>query len=530
MSVKDDVAQDAPAEARVVPVDEEVPAQVARPVDVPDEQDQDEEAPDRGVPAAQLAAGGLSGSAVVLGGLYQLAGLPGLIGGGVMAAGSVIAYARHRYARRRTAGLWDHGGSGRSRQGRSGGGTAGLRSEGRAFRSSRSGSSGGLGGLLSGRSGRSGGGGLGGLLGGGRSRSGGGSAGGGGGRAGAGRSSAPSSSSRTGKTSRASGQVGAVRRGATGALHAAQNAARGARKAAAWADQRTGGRAGRAYRAVGRAGRAAVRTVGRAGLAQARRAWAWADRKTGKRISALVARLVKRWRRRKTTESAEATTDTTTETTADEAAEGDKPADTTDEAEEESPGVVHGGEGDLPITATVTCPRCQAEHTITVAQVGDTHTVECPCGYRIRFTRHPTPAPPTTDTPITDTADQAAPTTHTRRSTTMGFPLADAAAELNSAAVHVPEPMLEILAQLDRLPEIPTQVAIAINTYGAKLHNTKPLDAGVIELIMQLRDSLGRSAQIAAEIGPLARRIHAPDLKRHHAPRVDEAAWDVSRH
>ncbi|GHH63705.1 hypothetical protein GCM10017673_05090 [Streptosporangium violaceochromogenes] len=295
-----------------------------------------------GVPAAQLAAGGLSASAVALGAVYQLLGLPGLIAGGVLTGGCAVAYVRHRYQRRRSGRTWGtswedghtgHGRSRRGRRGRSGGAgdvLGGLRSEGGASRPAGRTRSGG-GGAFSGRSSRSAGDGsrsggpgiLGGLFGGtrrsdvgsaDRSRS----AEPKGRRTKRDRSSSPNRSARpaggkgkrrvTGKDkdsagSRQRGPLGAVRRAAatTGTAarkfarmsrRAAQRttrvARRGAdrvRKGAALVNAKTGGRAGRAYRAVGQGARRAMRGAGRAAAAQARRAGAWADRRTGKRIS-----------------------------------------------------------------------------------------------------------------------------------------------------------------------------------------------------------------------------------------------------
>ncbi|MER7209820.1 hypothetical protein ABT340_22390 [Streptosporangium sp. NPDC000239] len=336
-----------PAPADVDPVESTVTTSTAPPPQTAPEQDQDTgdthgERLD-GVPAAHLAAGGLSAGAVALGAVYQLLGLPGLIAGGVLTGGGAVAYVRHRYQRRRSGRTWGtswedgHTGHGRNRRGRrsrrSGGGgdvLGGLRSEGRASRPAGRTRTGG-GGVFSGRSGRSAGGGsrsggpgvLGGLFGGAR-RSEGGSAGRSrstepkGRRTKRDRSSSPNGSAHptdgkrkrhgTGKDkdsagSRQRGPLGAARRvaattgtagrnfarmsrrAAKGSVRMARRGADRVRKGAASVNAKTGGRAGRAYRAVGQGARRAVRGAGRAAAAQARRAGAWADRRTGKRIS-----------------------------------------------------------------------------------------------------------------------------------------------------------------------------------------------------------------------------------------------------
>ncbi|MEV8638636.1 hypothetical protein AB0395_43965 [Streptosporangium sp. NPDC051023] len=528
-----------------------------------------------GIPAAHLAAGGLSGSAVVLGTIYQMLGLPGLIGGTVLAGSGTVAYLRHRYqkntprqrrqasesrssrashpGRRIGPGLTGALFSGGRSSGRSGGRASGRAggqpggSAGRGARRSLLGKGGRSGGLLSG---------LGVGRGGGAARSG-------------GKTKATKTPKAPKDTAgrRAAQKAGAASRAAGRAFgHRARQLGDGAaqqtRRAAAWANKATKGTAGRAF---GHAGRLA-RTGGRAVARQAKKAGAWVDRRSGRRYSAawkamreakgfraarrrgaavlggwdaqltagvmaLLAWIVGRYKARKAARTAE-TTEPTTETTAE--TESSAP-DTT--AEAESPDVVHGGEGELPITATVTCPRCQAKHTITVARVGDERIVECPCGYRIHFTRHP--APGKTTTPPTDPAEATtgpAPTTsttsHTFRRTAMSNnPLAAATAELNGAAAgHAPEDMWTVARELDQLPEIPANVALALRTYTMRLQSGEyPIDPAVGEAMHTLYAQMANLVGVAEEVVTVFRTVHAPDLARGEAPRTNEQMWDVGR-
>ncbi|GAA3165638.1 hypothetical protein GCM10010466_65510 [Planomonospora alba] len=318
------------------PVPAETPAPAA-PAAEPVDDGQEEERPE-GIPAGHLAAGGVSAASALLTGVYQLAGLPGLIGGAVLAGGGAAAYVRHRLQRRRSGRTWgvawEDGRGGRAGTGgrRSSGGAFGaLRSEGRSAGAGRSGRSSGsrsrAGGLLGGRGGRAAGttrsGGLGGLVGGRAARpSGTGSAG----SAAAGRSRADRAAERLARRRRTSSEASAAtrstgrtqggkRRGPLGkarqtaastataarrfgrmtrragaatagaTTRAARSVGSRVRQGAARVDAATGGRASRAYRAVGRTARRTVRATGRAAAAQARRAGAWADRKTGRRMS-----------------------------------------------------------------------------------------------------------------------------------------------------------------------------------------------------------------------------------------------------
>ncbi|MET8146362.1 hypothetical protein ABZU32_39150 [Sphaerisporangium sp. NPDC005288] len=529
-------AEAEPIEGRIIP---------AAAVDTDEDAEHDQEDHDEprgGIPVAHLAAGGVSASSVLLGTLYQLVGLPGLIGGGVLAGAGAVAVVRRRVRQRqgRTWGTsWEDGRPGRAagrRSGRSGDGLLGaLRSEGRSGRASRSGGFG-FGGSAGGRSSRPGG----------RAAA----APGGTGRA-AKSTAAAGSTSRRGRTTtdRAGASARNFGRAAARAAGVARAGAAGARRAAAWADGKTGGRAGRAAHAAGRAAAGAVRKAG-----------AWADRATGRRVSAayraattgkdqsfrgrrrraaavlgwhgvvtgpllaLVAVLAKAWRRRKTRKAAPKT-----ETETGQAAEsaGAAPGDSTDSST--------GKTGQPAITATAQCPRCGATHTATLAADADEVTVTCDCGFRIRFFRqYPEPPKQATNTTASTGSDQRRsrdtdPSADTRRSRPMSAnPLAAAAAELNAvAAAHAPADMWQVARELDQLVEIPANVGMALRTYTVRLQGEYPIDPAVIEALGQLYAAHSQLVAMAEEIGPLFRTVHAEDLKREEAPRTNEQAWNV---
>ncbi|GGL56595.1 hypothetical protein [Planomonospora parontospora] len=625
----------APIEGTVLPASTPVPAPEPVEADEPDDvdEDEDDEHPE-GIPAAHLAAGGLSSAAVTLGSLYQLLGLPGLVGGAVLTGGSAVAYVRHRYQRRQrsTWGVSWEDGKGRRGPGRRAGSSSSvfggaLRSEGRTSRSGGR-SAGGLGGVLGGRAGRSTAstsrsGALGGLLGGRGTRpSGGTERPAGRGRSGSGgsvRERAATSSTRatrsatgttatdktkgknaagpnspiqtvrhaataTGKATRAFGRR--ARTAGAGTARLSRAGAQQVKKAAAWADEKTGHRAGRAYQATTKAARRAARATGRAAASQARKAGAWADRKTGGRVStawkaarttsegertrfgaarrraaaslggwpgamaapliALLALVVERWRahRLRKTEKAAKAAESSADAT-EKSAETPKAETTTTsaaattaqacaEAAEETTSVVHGGEGEPPITATVTCPRCGSAHEVTVPGGEAKAVVTCGCGYSITFFRIPADRP-TEPAPAAPTAHRhpyALTTNRTyARRNPMVNPLVSAAADLNSvAASHAPGDMWAVTREMDQLSEIPLNVAMALRTYTMRLQSGEyPISPVVGEAMHELYARMAQLAAVAEDITALYRRIHAPDLARAEAPRNNEHLWDVGR-
>lgn len=308
-------------------------AEQAPVVEVAHRQEPEEERRPEGVPAGQLAVGGLSAVALAVTGVWALVGVPGLLVAGGLAAGAGALYVRRRLGlggrrRRReqtvtrtvTAGRTGGrsgglggllgGKTGRGRSGGAGGAgkAAGGRLGGPAGRSASR--MPGLGGRAAGRvgaartgavgksGGRSGGavgrvgaarggagrgwfGGLGRLKSKGAPAAGGKSTGGQAGKAGG---------SKSGGSSGGQAGGGAVRRGPVG------RAAQAARKAAGWVNAATGGRAGRAVRAAVRT----LRTVGGQAGPAVRKAAAWVDAKSGGRAGRVVAA----WRTRKSSPSA----------------------------------------------------------------------------------------------------------------------------------------------------------------------------------------------------------------------------------
>lgn len=532
-----------------VPAASPAPAPAAPPTAEPDATERPE-----GIPAAHLATGGLSAGAVALGAVYQLLGLPGLIGGAVLAGSGGVAYLRHRYHKanphRGNSHRHGGGGGGRKESARTvttstrrpgGGGIGGLFGGGR---STGGGRSGGSGGGLFGKGGRGGGGLLGGL---GRSANRSGTPGGGGGAGRGGRSGRPAA-----KGAGAGGRTGGAGR-AFG--NRARQMAHKARAAAARVSDATGGRAKKKAKKAGKAFGHAGRRVGRAVARQARRLGAAVDRRSGHRYSAawkairqggglraarrraaavlggwdaqltagllaLVSWVVDRVKARKGASA-----------DADPGAQASASAETTEDTAASEPAVVHDGDGggELPITATVACPRCGKTHTVTVERANADQTAVCECGYTIRFFRIAPQTPAEAASTGRGRHPYTASTTNTRRNTTMSVnPLAAAAAEVNAvAAAHAPADMWQVARELDQLSEVPANIGMALRTYTVRLQGEYPIHPAVVEALGELYVAHAQLVDRAQEIGALFRRVHEDDLKREEAPRTNEQAWNV---
>ena len=109
-----------------------------------------------------------------------------------------------------------------------------------------------------------------------------------------------------------------------------------------------------------------------------------------------------------------------------------------------------------------------------------------------------------------------------------GFPLATAAAEVNTAAAsYEPGDMWTVAADIKQLPEVFASVALGLRTYAARLEGGYALAQPVVQELQALYVGLTQLAQHAQEVEPLFRSVHAEDLRRGENPRVGESGWNV---
>lgn len=138
------------------------------------------------------------------------------------------------------------------------------------------------------------------------------------------------------------------------------------------------------------------------------------------------------------------------------------------------------------------------------------------------------PAGTTTSAPNPDAANTTA--TAPQRRTMSAFPLAAGAAEMNAtASAYMPDGMLMIAHELDQLGEVPANVALAVRTYSTRIEASKPIHPAVVEKLQEFAKGFAKLVDLADEIGPLFRQVHADDLTRLENPRNNESEWDYSR-
>lgn len=477
---------------------------------------------ERGFPLGQVLVGGVSVVGLLGAALWQALGVVGLVTAGGAAAGGVAMYVRRRLGlgrsgerveRRTVRRAWSStSGGGRALggllggRGRGGGGRAGGRGAGRRS-----------GGVLGGRSA---GGGRGAVLGmpglGKRGRRGGSV---GGGRAGGGAGGGVRNAARrVGRAVLASPAGARAAKAAKAVKAGAVKVGAAGRADRSRMDAATGGRAGRVLRAVGGRGRRAAAAAGRRlDKATGGRAGRWWRRHRGtvgtaagslglgalvstvlfgpwwlaglllSGLGGLVAWRLKRRKRRKAGAAQE---------NGAEGAEGHR------------------------MPRCESCGRGVPQNEVHHCLVNGATALLCPACFERRVFGPPV-------------RDRRPRTTHIRnhyRRTAMeaGFPLAVAAAEVNTAAAgYAPEDMWVIATDLRQLPDVFVNVAMALRTYAQRLEGDYPIHPQVVEAIGQLYTGLGQLATAAQEIEPLFRGVHAEDLKREEAPRVNEQAWNV---
>ncbi|MDF9870707.1 hypothetical protein OKW18_002845 [Streptomyces pratensis] len=97
-------------------------------------------------------------------------------------------------------------------------------------------------------------------------------------------------------------------------------------------------------------------------------------------------------------------------------------------------------------------------------------------------------------------------------------------------ARYEPGHMNQVAAEYEGIPAGIENVAAAISLLQVRSNDRYPVDKAVVDAIADVHQLLMAAASAAQELMPNFRRLHAPDISRHEAPRNGEEAegmWDV---
>ncbi|MFC8227642.1 hypothetical protein [Streptomyces sp. NPDC057287] len=95
---------------------------------------------------------------------------------------------------------------------------------------------------------------------------------------------------------------------------------------------------------------------------------------------------------------------------------------------------------------------------------------------------------------------------------------------------YEPGHMNQVAAEYEGVPAGIENVAAAINLLQVRSNDRYPVDKQIVDAIADVHQLLMAAASAAQELMPNFRRLHAPDISRHEAPRNGEEAegmWDV---
>ncbi|MET8376893.1 hypothetical protein [Streptomyces microflavus] len=95
---------------------------------------------------------------------------------------------------------------------------------------------------------------------------------------------------------------------------------------------------------------------------------------------------------------------------------------------------------------------------------------------------------------------------------------------------YEPGHMNQVAAEYEGIPAGIENVAAAISLLQVRSNDRYPVDKAVVDAIADVHQLLMAAASAAQELMPNFRRLHAPDISRHEAPRNGEEAegmWDV---
>ncbi|SCK30538.1 hypothetical protein YUYDRAFT_03453 [Streptomyces sp. ScaeMP-e48] len=97
-------------------------------------------------------------------------------------------------------------------------------------------------------------------------------------------------------------------------------------------------------------------------------------------------------------------------------------------------------------------------------------------------------------------------------------------------ARYEPGHMNQVAAEYEGIPAGIENIAAAISLLQVRSNDRYPVDKAVVDAITDVHQVLMQAASAAQELMPSFRRLHAPDIARHEAPRngeESEAMWDV---
>ncbi|WP_345981761.1 hypothetical protein [Streptomyces sp. DSS69] len=95
---------------------------------------------------------------------------------------------------------------------------------------------------------------------------------------------------------------------------------------------------------------------------------------------------------------------------------------------------------------------------------------------------------------------------------------------------YEPGHMNQVAAEYEGIPAGIENIAAAISLLQVRSNDRYPVDKAVVDAIADVHQLLMAAASAAQELMPNFRRLHAPDISRHEAPRNGEEAegmWDV---
>ncbi|MDV6290308.1 hypothetical protein R2F25_30330 [Streptomyces sp. UP1A-1] len=98
------------------------------------------------------------------------------------------------------------------------------------------------------------------------------------------------------------------------------------------------------------------------------------------------------------------------------------------------------------------------------------------------------------------------------------------------ASTYTPEGMMQVGRDFAALPDALEHVANAMRITTARADAEQPLDPRIVELMQNIYNLQMKASELARELAPAFRQLHAVDIERLQNPRKGahaEAEWDV---
>ncbi|MFG6197749.1 hypothetical protein [Nonomuraea sp. JJY05] len=99
---------------------------------------------------------------------------------------------------------------------------------------------------------------------------------------------------------------------------------------------------------------------------------------------------------------------------------------------------------------------------------------------------------------------------------------------LNAASLYDVPRMMTVSEHLDSMFQVPENLALAFTRFGQRLQAAHPIHAVVVQEFAEVVKGFAAVIPATRQLAVTFKGVHADDIAKHDAPRVNEHKWDIN--